>query len=1211
MSRDPYSEANDPFSSQYNAPAQRSVMRPPAPPSGTPWLKIFCVIGVLSMLLCGGLLGASYLALQSVIAPPTLDLPTRPATTADAFRTDADAFNASLAKAATNPKVPKSSEIPESIRTFIDETVESGLMDGPVAFDEPHFIAAINDSPDLGSPLDFLDRIAISSWLDEYVPVPSKLDDYHRIVAVELSADSKLATVSLIFYSEENQADSQRWFLVADDAGWKVYDWMCLEYGRRMSDEYASYLRGRDEIAPGYDLAMEKINDAFDAYDSDGVDAAIAVLQQAESTPMLNRDRDVARLRFAYAFMELQRYDLAKRSLQQIQSPDRMWGVYPVMAICHFNLDEMELAMESAKKAESQSPDHPRTHWLMSTLLEEMGQTEEAADRAVLALAGCPRDQTLVSRVTANRRPRDIPALIRAADVDQPYAFAMLADTAAYDATWATAMIDAARSNPDSIAMPAGFMELLLGNHAWAMNDFDSAAKHFLAARNTAVDTDIRDTAYSDHVNCRIEDDRYAELLDESDDLLDTVSTLATMVFEGEFFGDPGKLLQAIEANRSSPKTRASNEASADSSADSSAESSLDSPSELDQWARGITGWCRHATGDDKSASADLIEFVRWRQTSSQARSGDEYDDAYGYEYDDARWLDEGAHTALAESMLNIGDIDGLLAILPDNTPVQTLVMERLRRDGIDACQRFLDANQSSTAAMTQVLCARLRAAVESFAANSKSADDWHAKAHELASQLDSEETEDFIRSLTIDRARDLVWNRVPPGEVELPADDEQAQNLIVDVVADAVVLQDADLVQAWTQFAETNVIDTEQRAVIDRERYQWLIVQGRYDDAAELFRTVDPNDTDDSAAVKHELRQSALLKSRRFADVLADAKRIADAAGESPDAETSLRSSPVAAAQALVALVSSDAESLNAILWERDADDVANWLGYVVPDEFLEANVDDPAIASTLHRYPSAVGYRPAQASGHLLVQEKRTLSPDFVNQSLATTFGESFEVTEINATTASDDVAAWLATSSSGDRFLINVQPGTLSPAGLPSAMQSLADVPIQRLTIEVVDHSPLPQQRMFEAAHGLAEAIAGDAIAFHWTDRLLTWFHSTAKPLGEQLRWIDRVPVSHQTIRRALVFRNKETDSDKDYRFTDYWDGKLQEAGEPIAVTMMIQTGSTTETIPSMLIDVDQDGYMLLIEPKIDSQLNPQVDAGFPCKVGSLYVRQVDQQ
>lgn len=1173
MSRDPFSDSNHPFSSQYDPLAQRPMMRPPAPPTGTPWLKILAVLGVLGFLLCGGLVGVGYLALQSSVASPAIDLPPRPASLQDAFRADADAFNASLSSGETTEKIPA------SIQTFVDDAIDAGLLDEPIPFDEGQFIAAVNISPDIGEPLDFIDRLAISNWMDEYVPTPNKLDDYHRIVNVVLSPDEKLATVSIIFYSEDNQADSQQWFLVADGAGWKVYDWHCLEYGRRMSDEYATYLRGADSVAPGYDLAMEKINEAFDVSDTDGVDMAIGLLRQAESTPMLNSDRDVARLRIAYAYMAMQRYDLALETLQRIKLPDQMWGVYPIMAVCYLNTDDIDLAMEYAKKAESQSPDHPRTHWLISTILEGMGQTDEAADRAVLALAGCPRDQMLVSQVTGNQRPQDIATLIRAAD-DDAYGYAMLADSASYDVTWATDLVDFVQKNTASTKMPEGFLELLLGNQAWAQEDYDEAAKQFLAARKVAVDPEIRDVAFSDHVNSRIENDRYAELFNESDDLTETMYTIAGWVFAQDFYGDSDKLLQAIEQRLPATET----------------ESESEPPSNLDRWTQGVAGWCHHEAGDDRAASKDLIQFVQWRKTLSPN------------EIRADRRLDDGARTALAQSMLNVDDVDGLLAVLPDSAPVQTLVIAKLRRDGAEDRRRFLLDKQSSTDPMMQLLSARLQAAVSSMDGDVVAADAWHAKASAIASSLGLADSSDLVRTLTTERGSDLVWNRVLPSAIELPNDSDETQNLIVDVVADAVVLQDADLVQAWTQLAKTIDVDAERQSMIDRELYFYYTSQGRHDDAADLYQAPDPNDLNDAAALNYEVRQMALLRSGRFDEVTAEADILASDRDEGASAGASLEDSPIDMAKALVALVSGNAESLDTILWQRDQDEISDWFSYVVPDEFLDANVNDPAMASTLHRYPFAVGYRSASASGQLLLDGQPSLTPKAINDALTATFGEPFDASEIDLFAPSEDALAWIASSASGHRFLIDLRSRTLRSSGLPDEIKRRSSGTVKRLAISVLGHSAKPQRRLIEAAQGLADAFGDDAFAFQWSDRLLTWFHSSQKPLREQLRWTDRIPVSHQTRRQALFYRDEDVVSVDGFHNTDYWATKLKEAGGPLSVVMMVQLGDTVESIPSTLFDVDADGYRLLMEPKIDSKLNPLVDAGFPCRVGAINVRHV---
>lgn len=1206
MSGDLNPKSNDPFSgSQHSAPhhssphnpfSQPPAMRQPDPPTNTPWGKIFLAVAAFCLLFCGGIGGLVYFGLQSFLSPNTVELPSRPETMAGAFEADAAEFNRILSKTETGEAIPA------SIHAVVLQAMNAASRGQPIPFDHQQFIAAINNSPEVGSPLDYIDRISISQWLEEAVPTPNKLDDYYEIVDVDFSSDKQLATVSLIFYSETSQPDSQQWFLVSDGVNWKIYDWVCLEFGRRMSDEYASYLRGSAAIAPGYDQAVEAISNAYTLADAADIEATIKLLKRAESIPMLNQDRDLVRLRIAYTYMAIERYDLAIKVLQRIRAPDQMWGPYPVLAICYLNVDQLDLAMETAKKAESQSPNHPRSHWLMSVLLEAFDEPEKSAQRAVLALAGCPQDQTMISRVIAHRRPQDIATLIRAAEINGPTAFNTLAESTYFDVDWATALIDAVIENTDSVEMPSGFLQLLKGNRAWAKDDFDEAAELYLAAKKLAIDDTIRDNASTSHIDSRVENDRYVELFDESDDLVNTIRKIATEAFEGEFYGDANQLLQSIQQTPSLTKA-------ASSSGGSSA---------LANWTGGIAGWCRHQIGDDQTASRDLIAFLKWRGTLPPDSDASD------------AWLDDGVRTTLAQAMINIGDIDGLLAILPNWTPVQNIVVAHARRVGADACRDMIDSYQSSEQPMMRLLCARLHAVSLSLAGDAAAADAWHVKAFQIVDTFDwnvidqggvdwgGEEMDDAAilrRTLSSERAGDLVWNRVGPNQIDLPLDTEPSQDLIVDVVSAAVPLQDSVMFRAWTRPTMIAGLDADRKRSLDLDRYQYFVDRGRYEDAADVYRSVKQKEDSGVDDFKIGLRQLALLKSKRFDKVISEAKRLAanldsqDDKDSNADGKKLIHQNPLAKANALVALASSNADLLDSVSSTCETDDMTSWLSYSAPIELLDRNMDDPSIASILHRHPLWLRYRSSAASGRLLVERDRTFDQEFIKSSVAKSLGGSIDVSPIRSDTALEDAKTWLVVSASGRRLLIDMRPRKMPFSGLPAAIGDRAGTEIQSLSIAVLGEDILPERILFKTARALAESIGTDAVAFQWSDQSLIWCQSATSPLAKQIHWTDRAPVSNQTIRHTLFYRDTEDPAADEFRGTDQWEETLKASGDPIDVTLMVQVDDIFEAIPARLIDVDADQYGLLVKPKVASRLNRLVDPRFPIKVIATRVRAIE--
>ncbi|MEM9587968.1 MAG: tetratricopeptide repeat protein, partial [Planctomycetota bacterium] len=541
-----------PDSGSINDPLSTPPSYHPPQRSSTSVLTVLAVIGCGLLAICGGGLALMYVAVSRIAngGPEAVAVPE-----SREFVEDEARFNASLKRIAL-PQSDDSRENQSTARDFssaeqsfydwLVETIESSESEEDVPFDRIGFIAAIDKSR-FDAQLDLFDKLALRRDLQLYYPAP-ELEEQFNILDVRIAGDGQTAEADLIFYADYSDAYSYQWFCSKTETGWNVYDWQRMEYGRRMSDEWAGYMRYQEQSrAMGYDDAMGLVGEAIDVMEEDEEEAA-RLIARAESTRMLDTDWPVAALRIAWGYQHLGRDDEAIRVLEKLPEHQRTWGVWYSLSMSYANQDQPDLALAAAKQFEKRSPHHPELHYLMAVLLEAKDTGEDSATRIdrmmqrarVMPLDVFARDELLenapeelkselLDLLTRSRAPAEIwVGLI-------------------FEAWWDPTLTETLLRSADQVDQRvSGFKRLLEGLQHVHVGEYAVAANQFHQVIDTTDSAAIKDQATELYRRAQIDAGQFADWLRKATDVQEELQYLAQSVFEDEFEGDADKLRIAI-----------------------------------------------------------------------------------------------------------------------------------------------------------------------------------------------------------------------------------------------------------------------------------------------------------------------------------------------------------------------------------------------------------------------------------------------------------------------------------------------------------------------------------------------------------------------------------------------------------------------------------------------------------------------------------------
>ncbi|MEM8668701.1 MAG: tetratricopeptide repeat protein [Planctomycetota bacterium] len=1130
----------DPFLDQGNHVTPRK--------RGSRWLVVLGVLFGFGFLFCGGILVASYFALEQVAGGyGPVDLPETLPTRIDEQRN----FNRSLAGFVADPS--KDPCVDPDICEFVTDSLQQLRDYDTIPFSHEMFLQAVAASPLGKGQVGFLERLSIKSWLAEYEPVPYVDEPYERILDMRVNAEGDLATVDLLLYSEESQASSEQWYLVKDDDVWKLYDWNRLEYGRRMSDEYAAYVISESLNADGYDLAVNDLDEAEGLYLEGETERAHDLIRQCETRPMLPSDCNVALLRTAYTWMAIGECEESIRVLKMIPNPDEIWGVWPALAACYSNLGKNEEALEATQRYEKLSPDHPNMHMLYSIVLLEAGRDAEAADHAAMNLRFFPRDQTVLTDLIDFSRFEDIPLLLDCmvecmAESGHTFAWDLVLNHGAVEPLWGQQLVQAAKEHEE---LPAGFVTLAEANLAWAQSDFDRSAELFLEARNQVQLSVLREIAARDHIDARIKGGNIVALLAEAGDT-DVFRSLLADALDDSLDIEPQAIIDAL------------NQADTGDS----------------HWALGLRGFANHQLDRLGDALRDFETFYDWAKNRTV--------DSAGTDEEVETWVVDAVLGYMIEELVETDRAIEALERWPDEVETLhqwgTLLLQPHQQNQRDA---VLAAFPDEASDVAKVQRFRILAQQANDRRESELCDQYHQSAIELARPL--YEQSYYLVTLFSQRAQNAVWHRfesVPIDSLYLDEGDEDSDfrgTFFTDALIEANILLDESTAREWIEKAERNGLDNSETLAELHESLADLFYEvGKYEAAAQSYLAAIER-TEDRDSWRAGERRRAYINSMLGLHKYDELRNWLDKQDEKQIWD-----------DATVLLKEGDSEALMALLEEQKQDRAIAWLRRPVVRAELDLQRDQNWVDQLLERYTLSFGYRSAASSGSLLLDSDHVPPTEEMRRLVRLLAGSNREVREIDS--ADETNHSWLVSGDAGERTVVTFQLAQYDASMSPPELSGRLEQPVVRILLQIDDPMPNPTRRLLESS---ARLVTEKAIAFAWEDHDVLWIGSD---LEERLQWKDRVPVETALSQARLTLSPVKEEDDSEIISIDQWNGKLEQSEEKrVSVFVTQRIGGVTERLAAHIVNVDRDQYAIYAELDEDSVLDPLGKKGRRISVG----------
>ncbi len=1121
-------------------------------------------------LFCAGIGTIAFVAMQRIARPaPEVELEPRE----DAFTRDAEDFNRSLDRLFDEKPTQVTPSVDPAIAQFIDDSNAKLENAEDIPFSMTQFIEAVAMSDHSGGSLSIMDRLALRNWLSQYQPNPDSISGEIRLLDVRLDSTGKLAVVDLLGYSDSDQAESLQWFLVRESGQWKYYDWQRLEFGRRLSAEYASYLHGDSPLDEGYDNALTELSEAEVAWYDGDPERAKQVIRNAETMPMLPQDRPVLQLQAAYTWMRLEQFDEAVRVLKSINNPDSLWGVWPSLAVCYYNLQQYEPALQAVSKAQNLSPNHPNGFWIASLIHDELDQNDKAADAAMKALRLCPLDSVIFYNAITQGRPQDVTKLVDIiAENDEQYQWThLVSQTFRKSSEFPEAVVAELKQRE---SLPAGLLEIALGNLAWSDERLDQAAGHFLKSQSIAESEYIKSIANENHLDVRLQEDDFEQLFAESNAADALFRSLVLRAYDDSLYCDVDKLQTALQSH---------------------------SPEHENGWHTALAAWANYTNADYEQAVTSFDAFLAWHRSaeadpnqdlenSAELENAAETDGPDQIDADDDAWIDTVTADYLVDALLQLGRPLEIIERWPEDTGKHNQIGSfLLLRVNSTQTNRFLETTSTTQSDSVRIQRLRLQAAQSMDRSETAQATAYHREAIQLASSVYDSEESFYLDELIRQFARDLVSAKNIPTDDGL-SDLEDAMELDVLVnaaIRESIRLSDDDELAAWLRRDEQQPTD-DADAALKSEVADYYLSKNQLEKAIDTYKQCLQISGADSWSLPRRIESTIVAMVR--AGQVEEAKQWV-LVNPIPDSEV--------ADQAIADIANGDFKSLQKHLAAVDKATATDWLQRQSLSASLTRHIESPEIDKLLRQYPFRIPYISAASSGELFRDATSPIDPNVIAAAIEAALGESFTAKTVSDEESSRNKTAgqtWLFQSPGGQRILANWSERQYNTENLSDWLAETLSEPVTRIKFAILDDQPNSTRRLFAIASGQA---GEDTFAFTWSGGNEIW---SGPQLKEQLVWTDRVPVQRAKQSPPLVdVPLEDTDTDYEYVAINEWDQHLKDADASLDAILTINANGVRETIPCTISKVDAEEYDIYVTPTRASVLLPFVKAGFTYTCG----------
>lgn len=280
-------------------------------------------------------------------------------------------------------------------RRFMQEVKKTGLVRSLTNRDEESYIS------------DFQTR-----WLS----LPGDWTHY-QIVNVRfldgLAEGGREAIVYLWFWSDPNYVDQVRYWVIRSHGGWKGYDWEGVEFGCRTSLDAAAFgIRyAQDPRHPDHDKARQEIAKAGSPQDETGIEAAAALLEQAERRARLPELADHQLVMLAYAWNRLGRSRDAMRCAREVKVPLAAPGALYIQALVYESWQNYRRALDFGKRYAAAGGGDPTIWQFLARNHARLGERDAAAEYWLKILEYQPDNRAALSGLAISL-PEDKPDIL-------------------------------------------------------------------------------------------------------------------------------------------------------------------------------------------------------------------------------------------------------------------------------------------------------------------------------------------------------------------------------------------------------------------------------------------------------------------------------------------------------------------------------------------------------------------------------------------------------------------------------------------------------------------------------------------------------------------------------------------------------------------------------------------------------------------------------
>ncbi|MEM0925078.1 MAG: hypothetical protein AAGJ83_03495 [Planctomycetota bacterium] len=1011
--------------------------------------------------------------------------------------------------------------------------------------------------------------------------IPS-VDEQYTIVGQQLDDDNQHALLDIIFYSNESQAELTRWYLVKVDGQWKLYDWLPMQSGVRMSDLCAELCRVPASLSQNADRAWTKLLQVEQEIAQGRVDRAKAMLRSVDTLRVPSLLQPDILLSCSYHWMSLGEYEACWEAIHLINEPTRrrMWGFVPMELLIHLERGEIPEARRALASYEVQSPEHPNRFYMAwrLALLDPDAADGDAFEAALSYLRFCPEDVTVRDRLVIQTPVDSVARLIEWMEANEgSEMWSRVYSRATYDPEWRDAV--AAVSVPASA--PVGFQELMQAETLHDEGDTRETIAAYARSLELLQDEQLKNSVIDSIVGLLIESEDW-NLLVESPRIAEAaMPVLAAYFVEDGVYVEPAPLLRTLQDSVISG----------------------DSP-----WAQGLIGLCLFEDGKFERASDSLITFADWLETGAMTESDEVVLTAAPP--DDDGWMVEYVEYYAAQALIRSDQILDIFTRWPDEYDLHFTLWNERHSLSQSTIENFLDETIDDNRDGVRLQHQVMKAYRASRLADIASCEAAFAEAIEIARTTPFDST---YRILDLQRQRLTTAMRmnqtplldvntgIPQGLVEEP----QAESLLTQMLDLATDFERPDAFLQYFAYGERLTGQPELNSTTDLASIP--MDQLRDFETAIAFAQAAMDQGDLAVALNAYQKAVAIENEERPWQQQLYLDSIIALALELQDIES--------AKSAYDSLAAYTAEQPNPVpigSWDT-------WRRFGIGD--IDAGVDlQPLLNlgnrnSYAHRWICSklrrIGWSAPVASEDSRIFVPRPIASGVIYSSGASAPSESDILRWLSAVTPqqallsevvtlSDGRLVWNAQTDDGTAYRISFHQATIDEGSVPPELRAPLADRVQSLSIDVMDHLSRPKQRLFALLEQAAEHAGSDAMGAHWMDGSIGWFPkqawTTKTPqspgnvsLAASLKWRGGVPTMTAT-HFQLDLPNKPSSSEQ-YETTnmDVLTQELAEESESSRTFLLsIRSGGLIERLPVTLVSYDEDAALWLVELQADSRL-----------------------